>query len=202
MSKHIYVLDPGHCGLAPGGHYLRKGKQSPSVPPGIYEGEFNRDIARRVRCMLHYADIESCITCPGPVSARDKERIKFVNDLHAKTNNVIYVGIHANAAPGPGWNDSAKGHTIFVSRPRFGTKLSPASMPIARRVHTALTELDRPHRGIKGARFAVLAKTKCPAILCELGFMTHQGEAKWMASEVGRQCIAEALFRGLQAAEK
>lgn len=199
MSNHIFVLDPGHCGIAPRGLYLRKGKQSPEVPPGIYEGEFNRMIATSVSALLDYRGVENVVTVPGPVSPRDKERIAFVNALHAKTGNCVYIGIHANASAETGWS-SANGFKVFVSKSWFTGQLSKSGCRVAEYIDSYLREGTRlTARSISGARFSVLTKTKCPAVLCELGFMTNRTDSKYLASTRGRHevslAIADALTR-------
>jgi len=49
MSRYTWLLDPGHGGFIDG-VYQTAGKRSPMFPDGsqVFEGEFNRDIVRRI----------------------------------------------------------------------------------------------------------------------------------------------------------
>jgi len=53
--------------------------------------------------------------------------------------------------------------------------------------------------GVKHAPFYVLAKTKMPAILAEIAFVSHKAEETRLARPSYRQEIAEALFAGVAA---
>jgi N-acetylmuramoyl-L-alanine amidase len=72
-----WILDPGHGGMA-FGHYMTPGKRSPQVPPGIYEGEFNRAIANSVHDGNY---LETIVTNPGPINISLKKRVSFVNSI-------------------------------------------------------------------------------------------------------------------------
>ncbi len=45
--------------------------------------------------------------------------------------------------------------------------------------------------------FFVLHKTKCPAILCELGFMTNRGECELMQTPEWIDQCAEGIVNGI-----
>ena len=78
MSKYTWILSPGHEGLSPGGLYLRKGKQSPEVPPGIYEGVFNRQISQAVWYFgAHIGGLEILDIAQGPINIPLKNRIEY-----------------------------------------------------------------------------------------------------------------------------
>lgn len=54
-------------------------------------------------------------------------------------------------------------------------------------------------RGIKSARFAVLKGARMPAVLVEVGFLTHPGEEARMRTPDHRQRIAEGIRKGVLA---
>lgn len=187
-SRYTWILDPGHGGVDQNGVYLTAGKRSPRVPPGIYEGQFNREIAQRV--------IECCpgttiaVTTPGPENLGLWERSAFARKLQAQSGNCILISIHANAAgDGATWN-SARGATVFHHPD------NAAGQRLATRILSSFgkfTALD-VKRGIRQARFSVLAGTRAiPGVLVESGFMTHLEEAKYLASDAGKAAIALAL---------
>lgn len=196
------ILDPGHGGISPGGHYLTRGKQSPSVPPGIYEGEFNRDIVARVHSMLSEMGILSVITAPGPMSPRESDRIAYANALHAVRGDCVYVAIHGNAEPGTGWGD-AHGTTVIVNRrlTPMGWKLSDAGSALGWSVLNAMSHVGPDidiTRGVRGRRLHVLRATRMPAILIECEFMTNWRAAARMANPSWRGAISAGIALGLQ----
>ena len=54
-------------------------------------------------------------------------------------------------------------------------------------------------RGIKSARFAVLKGARMPAVLVEVGFITHPGEEARLRTADHRQKVAEGIRRGVLA---
>jgi N-acetylmuramoyl-L-alanine amidase len=188
VSRYTWILDPGHGGISPEGVYLTAGKRSPHVPPGIYEGQFNREIAQLVinRC----PDTAIAITTSGPENIGLWDRAAFARRLQAQRGNCIFISIHANAAgDGATWNP-AKGATVFHHPD------SVAGQPLAARILRSLgdhTALDIK-RGVRQARFSVLANTRgIPSVLVESGFMTNLDEARYLASDAGKAAIALAL---------
>lgn len=58
--------------------------------------------------------------------------------------------------------------------------------------------VGRKSRGVKQAGFFVLWNAAMPAILVELGFVTHPGEAAFLRSTEGQDYLASALFRAIR----
>ena len=54
------------------------------------------------------------------------------------------------------------------------------------------------NRGVKSARFAVLKGSRMPAVLVEVGFLTHPAEESRLRSAEHRQRIAEGIRRGVR----
>ena len=184
-----WILDPGHWGMV-WGHYLWPGKQSPMVPPGIYEGEFNRDMCQRIHAL---DPANTVITVPGPINVPLRARIKFINKL-STVEDCALLSIHANAAGRAGWNE-AQGHAVFHSR----TPLAASK----RLAHTVSTQLERAHytssRGVKKANFSIITyghkrilQAKIPAVLIEYEFMTNRHGAMMLADPDIRHRLAIA----------
>jgi len=58
--------------------------------------------------------------------------------------------------------------------------------------------VHRKSRGVKQAGFQVLWEASMPAVLVELGFLTHSSEARFLASENGKVYLASAIFRAVR----
>lgn len=192
MSKYSYIFLSGHSGMA-FGHYLTAGKQSPEVPPGIYEGQFNREV---VRSIVRFADntgfsVEMLGT--GPYNIPQTERVDIVNRIHELTNKkCILVVIHANAAREPGWSAS-RGFAVYHSR-----NASVRSKCLARLTEKHMRAgIESPSRGVKIAGHTITTKTKPPAILVECPFMTNKTDAAYMASERGVSEISNAIWEAV-----
>lgn len=191
----IFLIDCGHSGELLG-EYLTKGKRSPTVPPGIHEGVFNRHVAALINEKMPE---HTRILTPGPINTPLSARSKAINDLVKAGKNVCVVSIHANAAGKKGWND-ASGFRVFYPRP--WVKFAKESKRLAESVSSAMKNnqhIPYDERPIKSTGFHMVRVPKCPAILVETGFMTHVEDAVFMASWFGKQQIANSICEGLQA---
>jgi len=193
VSNYKYILDAGHGGVA-FGHYLTKGKRSPQVPPGIYEGEFNRKICSGVPKLL-----DGCLDVmqlnPGPVNISLSSRVNYINELSALEKTIL-VSIHANASPAKGWS-SANGFVVFHS-----TNASNESKELACIISDTMGKIVINSRGVKVSNFYILRKTKCPAVLVECGFMTNKEEAIMMNTLNGQFFICRAIANALRIFDK
>jgi len=58
--------------------------------------------------------------------------------------------------------------------------------------------LGRKSRGVKQAPFVVLYLSGMPAVLTEIGFITHRDEEAFLGSERGQIYVASALYRAIK----
>lgn len=58
--------------------------------------------------------------------------------------------------------------------------------------------LHREERGVRQAAFWVLLKSACPSILLEMGFISNPEEEKYLASQKGKQEIAQSLYNAFR----
>ncbi|MEM7674055.1 MAG: N-acetylmuramoyl-L-alanine amidase, partial [Verrucomicrobiota bacterium] len=68
--------------------------------------------------------------------------------------------------------------------------------------HLIETFKEQTDRGVKRARFAVLRAVKVPAVLLELGFISHHTTARALKSSSRIDSIAECLKDGIFAYQK
>jgi len=73
------------------------------------------------------------------------------------------------------------------------------SLTLAAKVQTQFTDrVGRKNRGVKQAGFLVLHQTSMPSILIETGFLSNTEEEKFLASNIGQDYLASAIFRAFK----
>lgn len=196
----IFLLDPGHGGII-NGAYQTSGKRSPAWPDGrqLFEGEFNRDIVKRLTQLMTEYGIPHINLVDTEEDIPLKKRTDDANDYYDKVNkNCIYLSIHANAAS----SDKATGFEIFTS-PEYTGKSDDYAEIIFEEYEKEFPELrartdekDGDHD--REESFWVLVKTKMPSILLECAFFTTlHPDCELLMSDSGRQRISTAIFKGV-----
>lgn len=206
------VICPGHGGIDPEtGQYVTAGKQyhfTGANPFSIYEGARQRVLAGmlvsalrslaptlRVISALDGHDLyldNSCTHRDTPLS----ERVGYANQLPAATT--LYLSLHSNAAGmssrGPGTR--ARGVCVFTSEGQTGSDL------VADALHHAIAEADvlpmRSNSHEDGdpdyeAGFYVLRRTRCRAVLIELGFHDNRQDALVLMDDSALESVANQL---------
>ncbi len=173
ISRPVVVIDAGH-----GGHD-RGGMPGQRVP----EKGYALDVSRRLESILGSAGYRTVMTRRKDVFVSLGDRVAIAN----QQRNAIFVSIHFNAAP----NRDATGIETYYGSGRSSARLAAA---IHSRVLRASGSEDRR---VRSRGFHVLRKSKVPAVLCELGFLTNRGEARQIASGSHRQKLAEAIAAGI-----
>lgn len=223
-SKYVWAIDYGHGGmindiyqtsvrnwkrsffkngklLNPKDYNYNSNKMLNKSDFHFFEGEFNRDIAKRIfkLCDNHGIQYLDVVNSEKDISLG--QRVINANMFYKKNKNTLFLSIHSNAfhkqsANGwsvytsPGTTASDKIATIFFNQ--FKTDFPDVYM----RKDTSDGDIDWENH------FTVLTATKMPAILTENLFYTNYEEAKYLSSEEGRQKIAESHFKAMMTIEK
>lgn len=182
--KPIVLLDNGHGKET-------AGKRSPVWSDGsqLFEYEFNRDIVRRIVEQLEAENIPYRVLVPEETDIALSERVKRANDIAKEYNNKVYVlSVHANAGGGTGWEVyTSRGQTAADSIATvFAEEATREFVPDGWRMRFDHTDGDPD----KEAKFYILTKTTCPAILTENFFMDTEKDCRFIMSEDGRERIA------------
>ncbi len=191
----VVVLDPGHGGRDSGAIGRRR----------VYEKKVVLDLAKRIRKRLQASGIKVYLTREGDqsltLSSRSAKARKWKADL--------FVSIHANSAQ----NRSAKGiETYVLTSPGYpsttsgsvkqtvysGNKHDAASSIIGHYVQKGLiAKVKGVDRGVRRARFDVIKKSPCPAVLVECGFLSNKVEEELMLDMKHHDKIAEGIAQGI-----
>jgi N-acetylmuramoyl-L-alanine amidase CwlD len=181
-SAGTIVIDPGHGGI----HTGARGRS------GIYEKDINLGVARHVKTLLEERGWRVIMT-----RAADRELVREINaDLDARADMAngagadAFISIHTNYAE----NTSAQGFEVYYYAPsRRGAILA---REIERSLKAATPDEDR---GVKTANFRVIKRARIPAVLVEIGFVSHPPTERRLASDDYRRTLAEAIVRGVEA---
>ena len=209
------VIDPGHGGYDPG-----------AVKSGVREKQIVLDIA------LHLSKLIESKSTWESVLARDSDefitlrrRTEIANQYPA--DSTLFISIHCNAdrnSLGHGLetfvfdlkatdaeaaalakreNADEKMDLAYILSHCYHVGTEPYSLKAAKEVQASLIKrLKLRNRGVKRAPFYVLAGTKMPAILVELGFVSNYYDRKKLQSASFRQSAAEALFDAIRNFDK
>ncbi len=192
----IPILDNGHGGMI-NGFYQTPGKRSPDWDLGIlYEGAFNRWIVNSLIERLDYYRKPYYHVSPELEDVSLRTRVERANEIYLRNNrrNTYFLSVHANAGGGTGWEIfTSPGETqsdeIAANFIREFQEEFPVTFHKGR--YGPGNELD------KEAKFYVLTRTHCPAILVECGFMDHPEDYKKLWDKGFREDIVDALFEGI-----
>ncbi len=192
------VLDPGHGGFDKG-----------AVSRYGYEKDYALDVAQKLRPLLQAKGFRVLLTRESDVFVPLEVRAEIAN----ATRNSIFVSIHFNATD---TSASATGFEIYSLTPRGapsthedgltlaainlqnGGPVDAASFELSTCVyHSIVGRMAEYDRGVKRARFAVLRRTKVPAVLIEGGFLTERGESQLIAKPEWRKKLADSIALGI-----
>lgn len=174
----VVVIDAGHGGSD-------KGAVGPS---GVTEKSVTLAVALKTEKLLTESGAKVIMTRKTDVdvaspNASDAQELQSrVNK--APPNSDIFISIHCNAFTNPKSNGM---ETFYFSG-------SPAGKKLAQFLNEELLKYGgRLNRGVKTANFYVLKRSRCPASLIELAFVTNPEEEKLLADDDYQNKLAQAI---------
>lgn len=187
------LLDPGHGGLD-GGAWNRF--------LGIREKELNLDVALRLRAALEAQGATVLMTrasdvqaAPANVLATGSSADRHQIDLGYRTrmanelNVDLFLSIHHNAGTGSGTE------TYYTASTLNGAASGSLAGLLQEELLAALGTVNR---GVKNDLMFVTRNTDAPAALMELGFISHDTEARRLATPEFQVQAVEAMVRALK----
>lgn len=197
----LVLLDAGHGGMIKG-QYQTAGKRSPKWQdlPQLFEGEQNRKIVALIKQKLTAKNIRFVDVVDSETDVPLSLRVQQANNIYATNKDAVYLSIHADAHGDGKVGTDANGVSVWTSKGQ--TKSDPLAESILISLSAALPlhkfrKDSRDGDGDQESDFYVLHKTFCPAVLCELGFMTNRKECAIMLTDQFRNAAAEAIVEGV-----
>jgi len=171
-NKNKVVIDPGHGGTDYG-----------AIREGINEKDITLDLSQRVAAILRSKGIKAVLTRTDDTYVSLEDRVSFSEAEEPE----LFVSIHVNSA---------------VSETPHGIETHwyhDYSKPLSETVHKhIMKELpDSNDRGLIKSMFYVINHTTCPAILCEVGFLSNPEERNELITDSRKQKTAKAIANGI-----
>lgn len=196
------LLDAGHGGLV-NGKYVTAGKRSPKWEdlPQLFEGVQNRRIVARIKEKLSLRKIpfQDVVNSDNDIPLAG--RVHKANEAYALNKSAIYVSIHADAMGDGLTHHDANGFSVWTSKGETKSDLLAEAVLIG--LSASIKDRSKFRKDAADgdndyeADFYVLHNTKCPAILCELGFMTNRQECEKMLQDEWVEQCAEGIVNGI-----
>jgi N-acetylmuramoyl-L-alanine amidase len=178
LSGIRILLDPGHGGPEDLGS---------RGPTGYPEKDVALIVTNLLRDRLAARGATVYMTREGDIDLYPNDRADLINQLEP----TIALSLHYNALPDNGDAENTSGIGSFW--------YNPQSHHLAAYLHNYLTErLDRSSYGVFWNNLALTRPTVAPAVLLELGFMTHPTEFEWVTDPAEQEKLAEALADGIE----
>ena len=167
-------IDPGHGGSNPGA----------IAASGLEEADVTLDIGLRLGRILKSRGYEVAYSRTEDVTVSLAERARLANDWGAD----YFISIHCNSNPNP----EANGTSTYCF------SLGTTAAVLAEYVNSALVQaIGTRDLGVLTANFAVLRRTRMPAILVETAFLSNPEEAAQLAEPSFREMCALGIADGI-----
>ena len=186
-GKPTVVLDAGHGGVDSG---------VVGVNTGVKESDLNLATVKRLKTFLEGAGINVVLTrsteaglygaFTSGFKLRDlNERVRITNEVKAD----MFISVHMNR-----YSDKARrGAQVFF---KIGDE---KSVKLAECIQSELNDMaggDRDY-SVLGGDYYVLNGAKCPAILCECGFLSNAEDEKLLIDENYRSELCHTIMTGV-----
>lgn len=213
------VVDPGHGGE----------KEGAVGPGGTREKDVALAIGRFVAEFLRARGHEVILTREGDESLGLAERVHLANErradvfvsIHANSTPVrparvqgvetYFLSAEASDAQALALADQENADDVedaaraadpldFILADLARMEAHVGSSRLAVEIHEHLVRRTGAHdRGVRQAPFFVLSGARMPAVLVEVGYISHPGEEKRLATAAIQQRIAQGIADGIEA---
>jgi N-acetylmuramoyl-L-alanine amidase len=209
------VLDPGHGGNDPGARGVdgilekdvtlaiaamlktRLEKELNATVLLTRDGDATRTLAERTAfANASRADLFISIHANAARNGNARGSETYFMSLEASDDHARGVALRENEsfAARPGASGAEADPLVAILGDLIANEHLTESSAFARAAQLRLARLDNgPSRGVKQAPFVVLAGVQMPAVLVEIGFITHAAEERELRSDRRRAAISSGL---------
>ena len=174
-GRELIVIDPGHGGPDVG-----------ATRNGVYEKDIVLSVSKQLGRILQQMGYAVIYTRTEDIDLDLEPRVQIAENARASA----FVSIHVNSL-----SASASQVNGVETYHAPGASLGKS---LAEFVHEQIiASTGATDRGVKSARFHVIAKTSMPAILVETGFITNPSESAKLVNSAYQERLAEAIARGM-----
>jgi N-acetylmuramoyl-L-alanine amidase len=186
----------------------------------VQEKDITLSVSQKLAAKLKsaYPDKKILMTRTNDTFPSLEDRAQLANKVHLKDNEaVIYISIHANSS----FNKSARGFEVWYLPPEYRRTVieGDTATPLASIQNVMLEEeytkesrmmaesiLDNfmadfgktlPSRGIKTEEWYVVRKSRMPAVLVELGFVSNAEDAALLTNEAELNKMSGTIYSGI-----
>ena len=174
-GRELIVIDPGHGGPDVG-----------ATRNGVYEKDIVLSVSKQLGRILQQMGYAVIYTRTEDIDLDLEPRVQIAENARASA----FVSIHVNSL-----SASASQVNGVETYHAPGASLGKS---LAEFVHEQIiASTGATDRGVRSARFHVIAKTSMPAILVETGFITNPSESAKLVNSAYQERLAEAIARGM-----
>tara|TARA_Y100001968_G_C19428258_1_gene755601 strand:+ start:1379 stop:2464 length:1086 start_codon:yes stop_codon:yes gene_type:complete len=176
QNKYLIVIDPGHGGPDSGAVGIKS----------LQEKDVVLDVSLQVANLLKLKGVNVILTRSNEVDLGLYPRVALANRKKA----TAFVSIHANASRNAK-KDVSGIETFYFS----GSK----ARKLATTIQTEVLKVSpgSPDRGVRRGRYFVIRRTRMPAALAEIGFVTGRLDALKLSQASHRRKVAFAIAKGI-----
>ncbi|WP_337747282.1 N-acetylmuramoyl-L-alanine amidase [Victivallis vadensis] len=192
----MILIDPGHGGSETGATGAKH-----------QEKTLNFALAQKIRDelvkrgftvkMTRDTDKDVSLDARGNLSGTLKADL-FISVHHNAAGNRTGTGVETFAMTPDGCRSTGGG--AVPKQATLSNRYDGANLNLAQEIQSRLVKATGgPDRGVKFARFRVLVKAHCPAVLVEAGFITTPKEELAIADPARQRKVAAAVADGVEA---
>ncbi len=216
------LLDPGHGGHDPGTIHDWKTAEGSTVT--MQEKDIVLDFSRKLEARLkqRFPGRQILMTRREDTYPTLQDRVDIANGVElTEEETMLFLSVHVNAS----FNPQARGYEVWYLPPDVRRMVMPEdetrdkprkAVPVLNRLleeeysrqsrrlaSEILGQLDwkvgdlTENRGMKEESWYVVRKARMPAVLLELGFITHKEEAALLRRESYLKKLVDAVYNGI-----
>ena len=172
----VIIIDAGHGGKDPGNNAW-----------GVSEKDICLDYATALSNTLLSKGYTVKMTRTSDEFSSLKER----TDVSGMYDNALFLSIHMN--------EEASGlvRGVETYTPIGDDNRSKKSLILANHFQKELNNAQIERRAVKQAKYWVIANSKCPAVLLELGFLSSEHDRKNLLDKSYKNSLVEAIVKGI-----